>query len=253
MHIINRFGVALQFLTRLPLPWQPPYDEHDFPRALHYAPLVGAVLGAILAAIAWLLGFIAPPELRAMVLLVAYIWLTGGLHLDGLGDTFDGLGSGKNPERMLEIMRDSRIGSSALLAILAAMLLNWSALMVLPEDILLRTLLLYPVLGRMCMLISAASSSYARSGPGLGRAIIEACSFRSIAPWLGAVLLYAYACLNYAGLLCVLFAYGVAWALSKSIANTLGGATGDTLGAVLEISQVAVLVAIACLYYVRFM
>lgn len=244
MTVFQRFLTALQFFTRLPLPQflQPPFDEDAFAPSLMWAPLVGLLIGGLTCLPVYLLNPWLTPSLRAALILVLYVLISGGLHLDGLGDTFDGLGSGRSRERMLEIMRDSRIGSFALLAVVSYLLLSWSCLQSLPEAQLWPLLLLWPVLGRLGLLLSAATSVYARPESGLGRALIDYCSPIRLLPWLLAVILPVCALGSWPWLGLVLAALAAAWLSSRLIAHSLGGATGDTLGAVAELTQVSVLI-----------
>ncbi len=110
------FLPLIQFLTRIPV--KKSYDiGEDFYKSAVYFPVVGALLGTFYFFIALLADKFFSPYLASLVVLLAFIFLTGGLHLDGLGDSFDALMSNRDKEKMLEIMKDSRLGTNALLAI----------------------------------------------------------------------------------------------------------------------------------------
>ena len=140
---MDSFLVGLQFLTRISVVRQEIWTEEAFGGSVRYFPLIGAVLGCFYGGAAYLCVFvlpawgIVPPEhLTAAVLLLLPVWLTGGIHCDGFMDTMDGLFSGRSRERMLEIMKDSCVGSNAVVAFLALMLAEYSILLDMPKEAL---------------------------------------------------------------------------------------------------------------------
>ncbi|MCX7842877.1 MAG: adenosylcobinamide-GDP ribazoletransferase [Clostridia bacterium] len=237
MVVIKRFLLMMQFLTAIPLPFKLDVKEEDFGKGLVFAPVVGLIIGGILAAQYLLLEMLLPFNVNAVLVVVSYIMLTGGLHLDGLGDTFDGLFSNRPKERILEIMRDSRVGTNAVLAIFCVLALNTALLISLGSRNIVKALLLMPAAGRIGSLIGAGASRYARSGEGLGKSFIDFCGIKQI---LAGLVLYA---------LIFIFAGGSVWAYLLIIpvassffliwlfSRKIGGSTGDILGAVCEINQ----------------
>ncbi len=136
MFFLRAFFIGLQFLTRISIVEQKDWCEKDFADSVRYFPLIGLVLGIIYAAFAALLlillpqnGFLLPHHVVAAALLILPILLTGGLHCDGFMDTMDGLFSGRSRERMLEIMKDSRVGANGVFAFVLLMIFNWSVLL----------------------------------------------------------------------------------------------------------------------------
>ena len=91
MNWIKRLIMSLQFLTKIPIPITIEFNEEDFGKCVVLSPLVGVLLGAILALMYFLFSFLFPPIIVGFICLIIYVFLTGGLHLDGLGDTFDGV------------------------------------------------------------------------------------------------------------------------------------------------------------------
>lgn len=106
MKAFRRLILMIQFLTTIPVPINLDVSEEDFGKGLLFAPLVGLLIGGIIAGSFLLLGTIFPPTITAVFIIILYIVLTGGIHLDGLGDTSDGIFSNRPKERMLEIMRE---------------------------------------------------------------------------------------------------------------------------------------------------
>ena len=235
--------IALQFLTRLPirLPYMP--EPEQLGRSLLWYPLVGLLLGILLAALAWALGGVATP-LAAALVLALWVLASGGLHLDGLADTADAwVGGLGDPQRTLAIMKDPCCGPMAVVTLVLVLLLKFVALWALLDAGRWPVLLLAPLLGRSALLLLFLGTTYVRRG-GLGSAMAEYLPAR--AGWR--VLLAAgLACLlgGWSGVLALGVAL-VAFALCRrALLRRIGGTTGDTAGAVLELVECAVLVAVA--------
>ena len=235
--------IALQFLTRLPirLPQMPP--PQALGRSLLCYPLVGLLLGLLLALAGWALSYTAAP-LAAALLLALWVLATGGLHLDGLADSADAwVGGYGDRQRTLALMKDPCCGPIAVTTLLVVLLLKFAALWALLDSGRWAALLLAPLLGRSGVLLLFLGTPYVREG-GLGSAMAANLSERD--GWrvlLGAAL----ACLlgGWSGLLALLVA-ALAFALCRrALLQRLGGTTGDTAGAVLELLECAVLVALA--------
>ena len=230
-------------------------------------PLVGLVVGAILVLIAVILTCLGlQPMIRGAVLTGVYFLITGGLHMDGLADTCDGVFSGRSREQSLEIMKDSRIGVFGTLGIFMAGLLYFAFMASAP----LPALLVFPVCGRACCLLSASLAPYAREDgmgkgtvDGGGRASVAAAvisivgaSFLTIPLFLLLWLLETHLEFMHAALMTASFSLppsGAMFAGGAAIIVTawmtfrfrkkLGGITGDTLGAVIEVSSIVFLFA----------
>jgi len=238
---IRRLGRALQFLTRLPLP-DPGWESGGLLRASRYFGLVGALVGAGAAAVWLIAGLALPPEVAAGLALGAAIWLTGGLHEDGLADAADALGGHAPRERALEIMRDSRIGAYGVLALIVVLGLRWAALAALAPQAGALGLVLACVAGRGAIVPALAVMRPARAeglgalmagGPGrvdLVLALLPALALGAALgpPGLGALALSACA---------------VAVMLWR-VQRRLGGYTGDCLGAVAAVVETVVLVVL---------
>lgn len=227
----------IQFFTRIPIKLNLAANEEDFGKGLVFAPFVGLIIGGILAAAAYGLLFVFPRSMVAVIILVLYIIVTGGLHLDGLGDTFDGIFSNRPKERILEIMRDSRVGTNAVLAVVSVLLLNYVALSQLDSTYFLRVILLMPVAGRVGSIISAAVSTYARSGAGLGKSFIEYCGKKELFWGLLIYIVISLLTFDYKMWIVLSVPPISAFLFIKGLSSKIGGATGDILGAVCELNQ----------------
>jgi adenosylcobinamide-GDP ribazoletransferase len=233
------FLTALQFLTRIRLARQDAVAPEAFGACVRWFPLVGAVIGALLAGAFHFADPYLPIHTLAAALLALEFFLTGGLHCDGLMDSADGLLSGRPRERMLEIMKDSRVGAHGVTAFVLLALAKWSLLLDLLPYNPLAALFAMPVLGRLAMVVAITQYPYARP-EGIGKAfadfagrpalyIAAATALILVAP-LGLVALVALAA-------AVLFAI----AFCRYASRALGGLTGDTYGAVTELSEIVVL------------
>jgi len=234
------FWIALQFLSSLPvrLPGMP--APRELGRSLLFYPLVGLLFGLLL----WLASLLlqgTPAPLHAAVLLTLWVLLSGALHLDGLADSADAwLGGFGDRERTLQIMKDPRSGPIAVVTLVLVLLLKFCALWVLVEQGIGAPLLLAPMLGRAAMLGLFLCTPYVRPG-GLGQALAEHLPRRA-AGWvlLGSALF----CLVLGGWVVVLALAMFAW-LRHLICRRLGGTTGDTAGALLELLELAVILGLA--------
>jgi adenosylcobinamide-GDP ribazoletransferase len=121
LHEVRLAAVALQFLTRVPVPRWVGFEPDWLHHCVRHFPLVGALVGAWGAAVLWLALWLWPPLVAAVLSLIATVWLTGAFHEDGLADTCDGLGGSVSRERSLAIMKDSRIGTYGAVALVLAL------------------------------------------------------------------------------------------------------------------------------------
>jgi adenosylcobinamide-GDP ribazoletransferase len=162
------FITCLEFLTRVRFSKRTDWRDEDFSRSVPYFPLVGLVIGSLLAAVNYGLFYIETPLfLRVTLLLLAEIIITGGLMYDGFMDTADGVFSARSRERMLEIMKDSHVGSNAVLAIIILLLLKIAAYLELSGETLTWVLLTMSVATRTFMVVFIVNFPYARK-EGIG-------------------------------------------------------------------------------------
>lgn len=239
------FWIALQFLSSLPirLPGMP--EPKELGRSLLFYPLVGLLFGLILWGMNIALAG-APLLLHAALLLTVWVLLSGALHLDGLADSADAwLGGFGDRERTLTIMKDPRSGPIAVVTLVLVLLLKFAALLALIEQGQGAVLLIVPLLGRAALLGLFLTTPYVRAG-GLGQALAD--HLPRTAGWR-VLALSALGCLLLGGmingLVALLIAIAVfAW-LRQVMIRRLGGSTGDTAGALLELLEMAVVVGLA--------
>lgn len=235
------FITGLEFLTRIRFSQRDNWTKEDFSRSVPYFPLVGLVIGLFLAAVNYgLIYFAAPSFLRAALLILAEIIITGGLMYDGFMDTADGVFSARNRERMLEIMKDSCVGANAVLAIIVLILLKVAVYLEMPAEKLTLTLLAMSVATRTFMVLYVVNFTYARK-EGIGHLFKQYAKpfYTYIAFVLCGGILYL------CGVNFLLIA-GITLLLALGSANflsgQLGGLTGDTYGALTETGNIIFLI-----------
>jgi adenosylcobinamide-GDP ribazoletransferase len=238
------FWIALQFLSSLPirLPGMPAPQELG--RSLLFYPLVGLLFGVILWAVNGLLSG-TPLLLHAALLLSVWVLLSGALHLDGLADSADAwLGGFGDRERTLTIMKDPRSGPMAVVTLVLVLLLKFAALLALIEQQHGVLLIIVPLIGRSALLGLFLTTPYVRAG-GLGQALADHLPRTAGKQMLAVSVLGCVLIAGLSGVLAVVLAVLAYVWLRQVMVRRLGGATGDTAGALLELLEVAVLVGLA--------
>mgnify|MGYP000939029273 FL=1 len=273
------FFIALQFLTRLKIVNQTEWSVEDFGKSVVAFPYVGLIIGLILALLYGILSPFIPLVPLMLILVIAEFLITGGLHADGLMDTSDGLFSGRERDRKLEIMKDSRIGSFGVVAFVFVTLLKWQLLTAIPTaEFIPMALIMMPLMSRWSLVLSIRSYPYARE-QGMGAAFANLAPkhvityntlstfFMPIVILLIGVILYTllygvysifsiadvgyvvglgvlvYATLDIfqINIVSMIITYIINRILNHYIVKQLGGTTGDTYGFVVEVTEVLLL------------
>ena len=231
------FITCLEFLTRVRFSKRTDWRDEDFSRSVPYFPLVGLVIGFLLAAINYSLFYIETPLfLRVTLLLLAEIIITGGLMYDGFMDTADGVFSARSRERMLEIMKDSHVGSNAVLAIIILLLLKIAAYLELSGETLTWVLLTMSVATRTFMVVFIVNFPYALK-EGIGHMFTKyAKPFYTYIAFAVCAGIIAACGLQYLAVAGICFA--VTLIIAQYLKTQLGGLTGDTYGALTECGNV---------------
>lgn len=250
MNPVKKFALTAACVTRLPLCSLPEADDSETMAGLSkYLPAVGLLVGAILFGLSALLDLIkAEPLLSAAVLTVAWLLLTGGIHFDGLMDTADGIFSHRDQKRMLEIMADSRVGNFGAMAGWCVLLLKFAALGSLATSSLAGVLLVVPAWARWCETYAIGAFPYLRR-EGMGKVWHDTTRFprdlilSSIIPLAATVWLQHQGWCLAAPAAIATIACGLA--AMHWLKRILGGQTGDTYGATVELAEAGALLLIA--------
>jgi adenosylcobinamide-GDP ribazoletransferase len=245
----NQLGIALSFLTVFRLPFASLHNitSEDLARSFSFFPLGGLLLGACCSALGYLFHSRVPPLLLAVLITALLTILTRGLHLDGLADLADGVGGSYDPERRLEIMKDSNIGAFGSLALVLAIAFKIAAIYALIATESWSSVLLIPALSRLAMVLSAYRIPYARSKGGLAKPFLEFITPRQPLIAGGFSLVFSFLLesrLAPVYLIIMMMNVGILRHLAR---RWLGGVTGDVLGAINEVTEVTLFSLAACL------
>lgn len=238
---------ALRFLTVLPIPWKKDESLQQMARSSAFFPFVGLILGGLLCLIHLLSSFLWSAAAVNAIILAVWILFTGGLHLDGLADTADGILGGSNREKRLEIMKDSRIGSFGAIALIGIILLKFVFLLEIDPHSIRSALIMAPVTGRWILVLFIFLFPAARKE---GMAFFFKQHIR-LQEFLIALITILAACVivyiyyGFWGPVIILVSAGLSIIPALILKSVLGGLTGDTYGALCEISELFVLVLVS--------
>ena len=239
---LDDFKMATGFLTRLPVPHP---DGANFARAYRLFPVVGSLIGLAMGLFCLALRQAGVPDLAAAALVLgAGALLTGALHEDGLADVADGFGGGRDLEVKLAIMRDSRIGTYGVMALLVSFAAKFSALAAIPDGYVVQSLIVAHALARGVLPALALNLPYARQD-GLARTSGQPDpTTTAIAGALA--LLIALLALSWSAALWAAVIAGVSgFVMARLALRQIGGQTGDVLGAAEQVVETAILVLLA--------
>lgn len=233
---------AIRYLTIVPMPREP-HGEPDAPgRAAGWFPVVGLGLGGLLVLVDQVMGRMLPPLPAAVLVVVAWKVVTGGLHLDGLADCLDGL-AGRDREHRLAIMRDSRIGTFGAAGLVLFLMLEAVAVAELPSSVRWRVLLAAPAIARVAPPVLARLFGAARA-EGQGAAFVASVGRLGASLAVAVALFVTFVALGPAGVVAMALALGAAVAAAAFLARRVGGLTGDAFGAAVEGAELVVLLTV---------
>jgi adenosylcobinamide-GDP ribazoletransferase len=237
---VATFLLAVQFLTRIPVPTRTIFSPERLNAATGYYPLVGFLVGGLCAGTFWGLAMIFPSALALLLAIGIGLLLTGAFHEDGLADTFDGIGGGQDPDHALSIMKDSRLGTYGTLALVMALAIKFMSLIALPSQWIMIALIVGHGLSRLSSVVVIATSRYARAD-GKAKPVAEGVSASSLAfaVLTGLIgLTAASAALPTPALVAGFIGLSAGHVgMRLMFERKLKGYTGDTLGAVQQASE----------------
>ncbi len=241
--MINEFLQAIQFLTRLPLPRQPDYAAGLAGAAVSWYAPTGLIIGVLMVLAGWICSLLLPPFLIGAIVLSIWVAITGALHLDGLGDCGDAWMGAHNPERMLEIMKDTSCGIGAIVAVVLVLLLKFSALTLLIGQGAWSLLIFAPVLARISLGLVIHYVPYRRP-EGLGSSLKTGLNFNRIVV-SGLLMSLLLSLISFQAFIYGVIASGIAWVIIYwFFVKPIRGATGDVYGALVEVTETMVLVSL---------
>jgi len=241
---VKSFLVAFQFLTIIPLPFRIDCEAQDLGRSTAVFPLVGLTIGALLAGLNWLIAPWLARPLTDALLITALAAMTGALHLDGLADVCDGIAARGGRERFLEVMKDSRVGAVGVVGIVLGLLLKWQALLAVPAGLKIQALLFVPALARLAQVLAMTGARHARQD-GLGAVFIQGAGHTQLITALALTLASAFVMPPLIGLAAYVAVILGTVALRGYFQRRLDGLTGDVLGCINELAEIAALAVIS--------
>lgn len=242
------FLIALQFLTRIPVRLGVKPSHKDIGYSIIYYPIVGLLIGMILAALSWLLSDV-PTMVSTVLLLICWVLITGGLHLDGLADSADAWAGGiGNHERTLAIMKDPNCGPAGVVAILLLLMLKFATIHTLLSAHEWVAFILATTLGRAMLPLLLLTTPYVRSS-GLGSILVAQMPRRFALFSIVTTSVLIPILLGINGLVIIGATAIVFCSCRYMMMQRIDGTTGDTAGALVEITEVAILLTAVLLLF----
>lgn len=269
---MRRFLITLGFMTRIPVSQNIPFQEGDLEKGIVYFPMIGLLLGAISGFFYGIAICFLPKALAVFLAIISNLFLTGAFHLDGLCDTVDGIYSARKPERMLEIMKDSHIGTNGVAALIIDLGWKYIGIFLSPAPVI--TILLLPVAGKMVQGVMGYHAIYPRKeGLGLfvgtvtkGRSLV--CYFlgtcflalgigfisvmeKESIDWLSKLQINQWQFFflgSGVGLIISFCLLATAIWFRKYIERKIGGITGDVMGASSELCEMVFLLFLSAIF-----
>lgn len=236
---------AFQFLTKLPIKVKG-FQEEYLAESTAYFPLVGLFIGGCLVGLEYGLSSFFPPTIVAIIQVGFLALITGGLHIDGFADTFDGLGCNKSGEERLEVMKDSRIGTMGAVAVIFLILLKYNLIVLIEQNLKVYALLIFPMVSRWAMVLTIFISSK-KGHVGIGNKFQKKIKEKhyilsSVLPFL--IIIYLFDSPGLIALIGVALLVLISYSI---LLKVFGMITGDHFGFINELIEVAVLLIFSLL------
>ncbi len=237
---------AVMFFTRVPVPSSARHDPADLQRAAAWFPLVGWLVGAVAAGVWWATVQVWPPMVASGLSLAATLLLTGAFHEDGFADVCDGFGGGYTKERVLEIMRDSRVGAFGAIGVVMILGLKWQAVAALPVTMGAAVLFAGHAVSRAAAVSLMTVLPYVREEAGKAKPLATELGGGRLATALvcgfAPVVLLPARCAWSVAAVAVVW-----WLLGRWFRRRIGGYTGDCLGAAQQVTEVVFYLSVTAL------
>ena len=245
--MVKNFILMLQFMTRLPINMSLPAENENFKKGTMFMPIVGLIIGIIQWVIFYLLIKILPIGMVAVLVVLSGILVTGALHLDGLGDSCDGIFAFKGKDKVIEIMKDSRIGTYACIAIIFDTLIKIFSFAAISNIKASLIIIATPIIGRMALVFLFYIGKCAKS-TGTGNLFIGNVGKKEvIISLLVSITLVLLLIGITKGIILIVVALIFTMGFNKYCNNKIGGLTGDTLGANNELVEILILIVFTAL------
>jgi len=243
--------LMLQFFTRIPINYEVNIKEDSFSRGIAYFPIVGLVIGGLVALAFWGTSTLLPGSIAIVIAVLVNVLLTGALHVDGLADTCDGIFSARSMDRMLEIMKDSRIGTNGTVAIFFDLVLKIALLNQINTSLgskkSIMVIISMTVVAKMMLSLLIYLSTENSKGSGLGSLFLSKISCTAIFTAIGLGSIITFLALGKVSIVIILMNVLLVFLYKSFILKRLDVITGDTMGALNEICEVFTLLVFVIL------
>ena len=252
---LNLIRIAFSFFTRIPVGSNLNYDNTGFYKSMWFAPLVGSVIGLVNVLSYLLLNNIFSMFTVSILLLLMYVIVTGALHIDGLGDFFDGILSGKKGDKLLEVMRDSKIGAGGIIGILFYLLLTIALFIEIgsiDRSLFLYVIFLGPIVSRSILILLPLIFSYPEDvKEGIGKGFIDG-KKNIFMIFFSIIFIFTFSFLIFGlkGVFSIFLAILISLGGAYLVSRKLKGITGDMLGGIIEMSQLVFLFSCYLVFYI---
>ncbi|MBB6697667.1 adenosylcobinamide-GDP ribazoletransferase [Clostridium algidicarnis] len=246
MEEVKSFLLMIQFMTRIPINKALPCENKNFKKASAYIPLIGIIVGMSQFIVYKLLFNLIPAEFLSVIMIIVYVFITGGFHLDGLGDTCDGFFAFKGgKDKIIEIMKDSRVGTYSTIAVIIDILIRYIAYVKIININSGYIIILAPFVGRVSLALLAYVGKGAKE-EGSGNLIINNISNREMGIIFIIVAIFSYVTSGYLHVTYEILLFGISCIVTllfyKLCKDKIEGITGDNLGAINEIVELVALI-----------
>ncbi|MBL4930241.1 adenosylcobinamide-GDP ribazoletransferase [Clostridium paridis] len=243
---MKNFILILQFMTRIPININLKVERENFQKGVAFFPLVGLIVGIFEAAIFYIGSRVFPFNISIFITVISHVVITGAIHIDGLGDTIDGIFSGRSKEKILEIMKDSRVGTFGALGIIFLIVGKIITLSSINHIEVYKGIILAPIISRTLITLLMYKRKYAREKEGMGDLFIGVLEKKNfvIALLTGITLISIIGRIKGVILLIICFFFTILF--RNYIEKRIGGVTGDILGASVELNELLVFLIYSC-------
>lgn len=260
MKILRDLSLAIRFLTIIPVISFLPSNNtnqneealaENFANSMAFFPLVGMLIGILLVLLRRIFYYFTISSLVSDTLvLIVWIWLSGGLHLDGFADSIDGFLGGHDKEEIIKIMKDGSTGAKGVVALVSLLLLKFILLVEMPLWIKDTALFFTPVIGRWSMVIAAFLGKPARLKDSMGKLFMDYISWREFIFASLTMVVIGIPLFRLYLLPLVMVGIGIVLLILKYCQKRIGGISGDILGAINEIVEVSILLTL-CIFWIK--
>lgn len=234
---MKTFILAVQFMTRIPININLDVKREDFKDTVKFFPIIGLIVGCFEAFVYYICSKILSNNLASFITILSHIVITGGIHIDGLSDTIDGIFSGRSKQKILEIMKDSRVGTFGALAIIFLVVGKIIMLIDMPEDSIIIAIILAPVISRTMNIFLMYNRKYAREEEGMGDLFIGVLDKKNYIICLISCIIIIIAIGGLYSIIIFTISFIFTKLFRSYIEKKIEGLTGDILGASSELNE----------------